>query len=178
VSRRRATLGLGEVMRSLIRDADPKGRRHGARAVLAWDEVVGPTIAEHTRGFALRDAGELVVLVDSPVWATQLSMLSQELISRLNGRLGEDAVRSIRFTVAKDASIAREHDVATPDSEQGAKGCDPEPIPLTETEREQAAHIARAVRDPELREIALRVMIKDLERKKGRRESAGQQGSD
>lgn len=177
MSRRRATLGLGEVMRSLIREADPKGRRHGARAVLAWDEVVGPAIAEHTRGFALRDAGELVVLVDSPVWATQLSMLSQELIARLNRHLGENAVRSIRFTVAKDASVAKEHDAVMPDSEHGAQPRDPEPIPLTEKEREQAAHIARAVRDPELREIALRVMIKDLERKKGRRESAGQQGS-
>ena len=44
------------------------------------------------------------------------------------------------------------------------------PVPVGSTVAEQAAHVAAAIKDPELRELALRVMIKDLALKKGARE--------
>lgn len=178
MARKRRTIGLGEAMDDVLRKADPKGRRHGARAVAAWREVVGEDIARHTQGFAMRENRELVVFVDSPAWATQLSLMSTEFIDRLNTHLGQKAVRSLRFTVSRNVATEMEWSAAEQTGEEYYAPDESEPIPLTENERDQAAHIALAVHDPELREVALRVMIKDLERKKGERERAAQEGSE
>jgi predicted nucleic acid-binding Zn ribbon protein len=42
----------------------------------AWSTVAGESVCSHTTGAHLR-RGELVVYVDSPVWATELSALSE-----------------------------------------------------------------------------------------------------
>jgi len=157
-------MGFEEIAENLVRRIDKSGRRHSARAVLAWDDVAGPEITRHTRGFALRDDHELVVLVDSPAWAQQLSLMSSEFITRLNATLGEGSVRSIRFTVSRNTEpvmpAARSEQV-TP-TEDAA-------VALDETERAQVEYMAGAIKDPELREVAIRVMVKDLEQKKGTR---------
>lgn len=174
MARRRRTIGIGEALDDVVRKADPSGKRHGARAVAEWSRVVGDEIARHTRGFALREKRELVVFVDSPAWANQLSLMSAELVDRLNSHLGRNEVRTLRFTVSRKVSDEMKWS-AEEDAVDEFYAPDPtEPVALTEREREQALHIAGSVRDPELRELALRVMIKDLERKKGARESAAQ----
>lgn len=168
---KRKTLPFDELAAEVMRKADKQGKRHGAAAVTAWPDVVGETISRHTKGFSMRQDRELVVFVDSAVWANQLSLMSDELVARINAHLGERAVRSLRFTVSrrvKEEATWEAASIATgefyePDEERAA--------PLDEMEIRQAEDIARAVRDPELREVALRVMIKDLERKKGARKA-------
>jgi hypothetical protein len=51
------------------------------------------------------------------------------------------------------------------------------PERLSEVERMQVEHVASVVTDPELRELAERVMTKDLELKKGARKAASERGS-
>ena len=161
-------VGLVEEASRVLKRADPMGRRHGAQAVSAWGEVVGPEIASRTRGFALRENRELVVFVDTAAWATQLSLMSEELLERLNSHMPHNQVRSIRFTVSN--KVASE--VVWQAIEEGADAFyepDPsKPVPLDATEMKQAEHVARAIKDPALRALALRVMVKDLELKKGR----------
>lgn len=176
--RLRRTTGLPEVIDQVLRKADPGGKRHSARAVAAWREVAGPVIAEHTRGFALREGQELVVLVDSPAWAQQLSLMADELAARLNAHLGRTAVRSLRFVVSRRVAQEAAWERLEAEVAEQEGPAEPDPVPLTETERAQAAFVADAVRDPRLREVVLKVMVQDLERKKARRLQESRQDTD
>ncbi|WP_344902900.1 DUF721 domain-containing protein [Actinomadura meridiana] len=60
-----------------------------------WAGIVGPELAEHTRPEHFED-GELTIAADSPVWATQLRLLSSNLVRRLNEELGHGTVRRVK----------------------------------------------------------------------------------
>lgn len=66
------------------------------RVLLLWRGVVGEKIAKLSR--ALRLCGTtLWIEVSSPTVAQELSYLKDEYVRRLNERLGEETVNSIRF---------------------------------------------------------------------------------
>jgi hypothetical protein len=73
------------------------------RAMLIWDEVVGPQIAAHTRPLRIRD-GILEVGVDQPTWMQQLQLLKPQILSKLNARLGDTG--GLREIFLKRGSIA------------------------------------------------------------------------
>jgi len=60
-----------------------------------WAQMVGPDLAAHTTPEKLAD-GELTVAADSTAWATQLRLLSGQLIKRLNAELGDGTVLRVR----------------------------------------------------------------------------------
>jgi predicted nucleic acid-binding Zn ribbon protein len=60
-----------------------------------WAQIVGGELAGHTTPEKLTD-GELTVAADSTAWATQLRLLSAQLIKRLNAELGDGAVLRVR----------------------------------------------------------------------------------
>jgi predicted nucleic acid-binding Zn ribbon protein len=66
--------------------------------VTRWAELVGESVAEHTRPRGLRD-GTLLVVVDDPAWATQLRWLEADLVARLGELLGPDRVQKIEVRV-------------------------------------------------------------------------------
>ena len=169
---------MGEATERVMRRVDPSGKRHSARAVAAWGAVAGDAGAEHSRGAALRENGELVVYVDSAAWAQQLSLMADDLKTRMNAYLGRPLVRSMRFTVSRVVAKEARQDQIEAETDEFYTPDEPPPVTLSETERNQAEHIARPVRDPGLREVVLRVMIKDLERKKGAREQPRRNASE
>jgi len=169
MARTKKTLPLGEVAAGVLKRADKEGKRYGAQAVAAWRGVVGDEIARHTRGFALRGNRELVVFVDGATWANQLSLMSDDLTDRLNQHLGEKAVRSLRFTVSRKVKEQSDWETLANDAEEYYEPEVVTPIPLDDVELQQAACVAEAVKDPEIKKAAMRVMIKDLEQKKGGR---------
>jgi predicted nucleic acid-binding Zn ribbon protein len=63
-----------------------------------WEELVGPATAAHATPRTLRD-GVLTVVVDDPVWATQIRFLEADLVARIGGLVGADAVTAIRVVV-------------------------------------------------------------------------------
>jgi predicted nucleic acid-binding Zn ribbon protein len=60
-----------------------------------WAQIVGSDLAAHTTPESLSD-GELTVTADSTAWATQVRLLSAQLVRRLNTELGDGAVRRVR----------------------------------------------------------------------------------
>jgi predicted nucleic acid-binding Zn ribbon protein len=60
-----------------------------------WQEIVGPQLAAHTKPDSFDD-GELVVEADSPAWATQVRLLTPQLLKRLAEELGAHTVDSVR----------------------------------------------------------------------------------
>ncbi len=130
--RRTGPLPVGAVLESARETAL---RRSGAgvdRQV--WRDVVGDRIAKRTAPGGLSD-GVLTIVVSSPVWAQELSFLSDEITSKLRQR--SVPVASIRF---RTGSV----------SEPGAaRRVPPEarPLPIPD---ELRARLER-IEDPELR---------------------------
>jgi hypothetical protein len=102
----------------------------------SWREVVGERIARRTTPGSVRD-GLLTVMVESPVWAQELSLLSEEIVARLS-RHGL-AVTGIRFRTGK---------VARAPTPPGRRAASP-PVELPDDVRERLA----GVDDPDLREV-------------------------
>ena len=69
---------LDEVVRSLR----GPGRREVGGVFGRWEEAVGAQVAAHARPVRL-DGGVLVVEVDEPAWATQITLLSNTIRERL-----------------------------------------------------------------------------------------------
>jgi predicted nucleic acid-binding Zn ribbon protein len=66
-----------------------------ARVQEMWERVLGPAIAGSARPTAEHD-GVLTVICEAAVWAQELDLMGPELIARLNGELGQDALRRLR----------------------------------------------------------------------------------
>ena len=79
---------LDEVVRSLR----GPGRREVGGVFGRWEEAVGAQVAAHVRPVRL-DAGVLVVEVDEPAWATQITLLSNTIRERLATVTGVDVDR-------------------------------------------------------------------------------------
>jgi hypothetical protein len=167
MSRLRRTESLGSIVDGLWGRLDRTGEgAAGARAVSAWRAVAGDEVAAHARGFALRGQ-ELLVFVDSAVWANELSVLSEHYRVAVNERLGKELVGSMRFAVSKKVGEARSEE-AEDDSRASASGrLKVEPVRATETEIEQVRQMAAGVGDPELREAVIAAAVAHLEWRKG-----------
>jgi predicted nucleic acid-binding Zn ribbon protein len=61
----------------------------------AWERLVGADIAAHCRPAKL-DSGELTLVAESTAWATQLRLLSRQLLDRLAADLGSGVVTRLR----------------------------------------------------------------------------------
>lgn len=67
-----------------------------AAGILArWEQIVGAEIASHCRPERLEN-GELTCVAESTAWATQIRLLSSQLLTRISTDLGPDVVRRIR----------------------------------------------------------------------------------
>ena len=69
-----------------------------ARVQRVWRETAGATLMEEAEPVSERD-GTVTMACRSAVWAQELTMLAPDLVERLNGVLGEAAVRDLRFVV-------------------------------------------------------------------------------
>jgi hypothetical protein len=84
----------GDLLDRLLQGWGLDERLRQYRALLLWNEVVGPQIAARTRPERIRD-GILEVSVDQPVWMQQLQLLKPQLLGKLNAQLGEACLRDI-----------------------------------------------------------------------------------
>jgi predicted nucleic acid-binding Zn ribbon protein len=65
-----------------------------------WPEIVGQQLAEVTRAKGVEESA-LFVEVRSSAWLTELSMMKDEFLERVNDRLGDAAVERIVFVLAE-----------------------------------------------------------------------------
>ncbi len=59
-----------------------------------WPALVGSELADHVKPVAF-EHGELTLKTESTAWATEIRLLSGELITRLNGELGANLIEQI-----------------------------------------------------------------------------------
>ncbi len=101
MTRRRAPRPASTALRAALAQAAPKTPLAALQA--AWLEVVGEQIAAVANPVSER-GGEVTVNCTDSVWAQELDLMQEQLLQRLEERLGEHAPRSLRFR-AGDAGI-------------------------------------------------------------------------
>ena len=80
-------------------------RPHLAKA--HWAGVVGPQVAGVTQVEAVRD-GVLYVRVKNSVWANELTLLKDDMLRRLNAKLGGRVLTDIHFKASGLAKSQKE----------------------------------------------------------------------
>jgi hypothetical protein len=118
-----------------------------ARLTAAWPEAVGAPIARNAWPRRIAADGTLHVATSSATWASELTMLADELLGRLRDRLGADAPAKLRCAVGPIPESA---------AAEGSEAPVPPPLEASPEVRETAASVASAIEDTELRELVAR----------------------
>ncbi len=71
-----------------------------------WPEAVGAALAARATPTAARD-GVVSITCESAGWAHELTLMSRELVGRLDARLGPGVVRELRCSAAPARSWVR-----------------------------------------------------------------------
>jgi len=78
---------VSDSLDSVLRSLRGPDRRATGGVFGRWEELVGDHLAEHVRPVRI-DRGVLLVEVDEPAWATQVTLLSGDLKRRLADEVG------------------------------------------------------------------------------------------
>ena len=65
-------------------------------AVIHWNTVVGKAVSAVTKAEKV-ESGTLIVRVDTSVWRQELHMQKEEILKKINKKIGTKAIRKIRF---------------------------------------------------------------------------------
>ncbi len=80
------------------------------RVFSQWPDLVGPTVAAHSRPASLR-RGVLVVNVDDPAWGGELRYRAQDMLSKMADSLGRDSPTRMEVRVRPRSTQGREPSV-------------------------------------------------------------------
>jgi len=148
---------LSSTIEKILRDRGWGAKLKEYRIYGVWEKAVGQGIARHARPAGMRGK-KLTVLVDSSAWMQQLSLLKPEIMGKVNGRLGEDAVESITLKLGEFESSSVQRDEYRP-----AAGT------LGPEEQTRIDTCVAGIADLQTRDSLRHLMEKDLLNKKLRR---------
>lgn len=86
--------GLGTVMEKMIAARGWKEPVAVAGVLERWDELMGPNVAEHARPEKYEDS-TVTVRCSSTAWATNLRMMTSEIIKKFDRELGVGVVTQV-----------------------------------------------------------------------------------
>ena len=83
---------------AILRAAGAEDGLHEDQVRATWKELAGDFIASHTEPVSVK-SGNLVLRVTQPALRFQLEQMKPMLLKRIRTQLGEDKVKSIKFTL-------------------------------------------------------------------------------
>jgi predicted nucleic acid-binding Zn ribbon protein len=86
---------LGDAVDDLVRERDWTRTITAASLLPRWEQIVGADIAAHCRPERL-EGGELTCVAESTAWATQLRLMSAQLLARIAADVGPGVVARLR----------------------------------------------------------------------------------
>jgi hypothetical protein len=152
----------GDLVEKLLKGFGLDERLQQYRALIIWEEVVGPQIAARTRPIRIRE-GILEINVDQPTWMQQLQLMKPKILAQLNAELGKATI--------KDLFLKRGKVHIRADKE-------PEPPPkwttvqLDDEEKQQVDELLGKITDPELRDEMEKFLTKQMRLLKAEGESS------
>jgi len=114
-----------------------------------WEKSVGSVIASHAQPQTVRGK-KLMLVVDSPAWMQQLSLLKPQIVEKVNGNLGRETIKDIVLRLGEVESRNREPEAP------------PARTVLGRDEREKIEDYVREISDADTREAVRRVIEKDF----------------
>jgi len=88
---------LADILRERFGSLGLEKKLHQARIFSRWEEAVGSRVAAHSRPVYVRN-GRLTLVVDSPAWSQQLSLLRPDLLRKIAAVIGEGVITDIYLT--------------------------------------------------------------------------------
>jgi hypothetical protein len=140
----------GELLDKLLQSYGLDKKLQQYRALVIWDEVVGPQIAARARPSKIRGS-VLEVCVDQPAWMQQLQLMKPQILKKLNEQLGEGEISEIFLKRGKVPPRLAEEPPAPPVWKS---------VRLDQREKQQIEDLLKAVEDPELRTRLERMLSK------------------
>ena len=86
---------LRSVLEQLLKDFGTPDINVVTSIVDQWEEIVGIDLAAKISAVAV-SGSELIVRVDDPAWASQISWLENQLLDKITRLIGEEKITSIR----------------------------------------------------------------------------------
>lgn len=142
----------GDLVDKLLKGLGLDDRLHQYRALIIWDEVVGPQIASRTRPVRIRE-GVLEVNVDQPTWRQQLQLMKPKILAQLNAELGKATVKDIYLKRGK-VNVRADKPVEPPPAWRM--------VQLDESEKQQVEELLTAIEDPELHDEMEKFLLKQM----------------
>jgi hypothetical protein len=142
----------GDLVDKMLKGFGLDERLQQYRALIIWEDVVGPQIAARTRPVRIRE-GVLEVNVDQPTWMQQLQLMKPKILAQLNAELGKASIKDLFL---KRGKVNVRFD----------KPVEPEPawrmVELDESEKQQIDRLLTSIADPELREEMEKFLQKQM----------------
>lgn len=88
---------VGEVLRRYLGRSGLAPRLAQADVVLAWPDLVGERIASHAVAESVTQDGTLFVRVASAAWRQELSLMTPQIMARLNAGRKTGRIERIRW---------------------------------------------------------------------------------
>jgi hypothetical protein len=151
MSRRKRAMDFN--VKSTVKDAlrrlklDAKMKGYAVWGV--WIKAVGETVAQQAQPAFVR-GGTLFVNCSASAWMQQLQFMKGSIRDALNRLLGNEAIKDIRFQIGE---IARPTRIEPAPEERE--------VVLDQAELKRIEEALRPLADPEMREIARRIMVKE-----------------
>jgi hypothetical protein len=141
---------IESVLRTALSSVDQANIANLARVSGGWEKIVGAPLSSASTPAEL-EYKRLLIWVREPIWADSMMYMKTEIISRVNGLLGKDAVTSIRTVYKADF----------PEFQRKKKPPRKEPDPPEWAVR-KVEEAVQGVEDSELRSALKRVMLKSV----------------
>ena len=87
---------LREAIQEAISGAGIKSALDQESATALWGAVVGGVVSAVTKTQGV-ESGTLIVSVETSVWRQELHLQKEEIIKKINKKIGTTAIRDIRF---------------------------------------------------------------------------------
>jgi hypothetical protein len=162
-----------EILARLL-DKGPPGALPFPSLFGGWQELAGPSLAEHCRAYEVRHHC-LLVECDHPGWMQLLLIQKKPILAKIRQRFPQLGMRDIKVRVQpaggpRPAAVAAQRRAAPPGPESSAPASAPQPAaaaseaPAAPPASAGIRQALAAVGDPELRE-KLRLLLQELERR-------------
>ncbi|HAX17109.1 MAG TPA: hypothetical protein DCY00_00715 [Actinobacteria bacterium] len=87
---------IADVLKTYVQKKDIAKKINQHKLFNYWTAIVGKDISSHAKPKMLRNK-ILFVSTSNPIWSTELGMMSQEIIGKINGFLNDEVVTELRI---------------------------------------------------------------------------------
>ena len=131
----------GDLVEKLLKGFGLDERLQQYRALIIWEEVVGPQIAARTRPIRIRE-GILEINVDQPTWMQQLQLMKPKILAQLNAELGKATIKDL-FLKRGKVDVRADKEVEPPPKWRM--------VQLDDSEKTKIKELLTGIENPELR---------------------------